>query len=347
MIKMFYIIATVLLAGLTLACVSLQKTYASIPLKELRRRSQKGDDFAKLLFRVSAYGLSAPVLLWLLIGLSATALFFVMARHLPNFVALLGMVSVIWLGFAWLPASPTGVVGRRLVTWTTPLLAGLLHYVYPVLSRATSGMQNRAARLLHTRLYQKEDLLELLQQQAKQADNRIPPDELMIAAGALTFGDKIVRHVQTPRSQVVAASANDAVGPLVLDELHASGHSRFPVFAEDNQIVGILLLRDLIGQKHSGKIGQAKLHCPVYIHEDQPLLEALQAFIKTKQHLFVVVNSFEEVTGIITLEDVIEQIIGQPIVDEFDNYEDLRAVAAHQAAKIHQAQHHDLTKPTR
>jgi CBS domain containing-hemolysin-like protein len=64
-----------------------------------------------------------------------------------------------------------------------------------------------------------------------------------------------------------------------------------------------------------------------YVHQDKPLDHVLQAFLRTKHHLFLVVNEFEEVTGVISIEDVLETIIGRKIVDEFDQYEDLRAVA--------------------
>ncbi|QQS69160.1 CBS domain-containing protein [Candidatus Saccharibacteria bacterium] len=74
-----------------------------------------------------------------------------------------------------------------------------------------------------------------------------------------------------------------------------------------------------------------------YVHEDFTLYQTLQAFIKTKQHLFIVVNSFEEYVGIITIEDVLERVIGKLIVDEFDRYDDLRAVAAAAAKKDHAA----------
>jgi CBS domain containing-hemolysin-like protein len=77
-------------------------------------------------------------------------------------------------------------------------------------------------------------------------------------------------------------------------------------------------------------------HQVCYVHEDQPLGEVMRAILKTHQQLFVVVNSFEEYVGIITMEDILEEVIGQQIVDEFDQYEDMRAVAARVAKKDHQ-----------
>ena len=68
-----------------------------------------------------------------------------------------------------------------------------------------------------------------------------------------------------------------------------------------------------------------------YINQEQTLDRALAAFIKTRHHLFVVVNGYRETAGILTLEDTIEALLGREIVDEFDVHDDLRVVAARSA----------------
>jgi CBS domain containing-hemolysin-like protein len=65
----------------------------------------------------------------------------------------------------------------------------------------------------------------------------------------------------------------------------------------------------------------------LYIREDQTLQHALAAFLRTHHHLFIVVNEFRETVGLVTLEDVIEALLGRKIIDEFDAHDDLRAVA--------------------
>src|SRR5690606_29548949 len=110
-----------------------------------------------------------------------------------------------------------------------------------------------------------------------------------------------------------------------------------------DNIVGMLFLRDLIHAAHGGTVKKLMKPEVVFIHEDQSLDEALQAILKTHKHLFVVVNSFEEYVGIITIEDILEKILGRAIVDEFDQYEDMRAVAAKVANKEH-AVHEQETK---
>lgn len=64
-----------------------------------------------------------------------------------------------------------------------------------------------------------------------------------------------------------------------------------------------------------------------YIHQDQSLQQALAAFLRTRHHLFVVINEYRETVGLLSLEDVIEALLGRKINDEFDVYDDLRKVA--------------------
>jgi magnesium and cobalt transporter len=124
------------------------------------------------------------------------------------------------------------------------------------------------------------------------------------------------------------------VGPLLLDELHKTGHSRFPVIDGDiDHVVGTLHIKELLtlGDKSSKTAAQAMESRVFYINQDQTLDHALAAFIKTRHHLFIVVNGYRETAGILTLEDVMEALLGREIVDEFDVHDDLRIVAARNA----------------
>jgi CBS domain containing-hemolysin-like protein len=139
-----------------------------------------------------------------------------------------------------------------------------------------------------------------------------------------------------PRREVRTVSAEEAISPVVIRELHDSGYSRFPVHGEKSeQFIGTLYLKDLINLKATGKVKDVMEHAVYYVHEEYPLEQALHAFLKTKHHLFIVVNKFEEYVGIITIEDILEQILGCKIIDEFDAYDDLRAVATDHARHEH------------
>lgn len=331
------IIITVLLAALALMAISLEKTYGLVPAKELKRRARAGDAFAGILYRAVGYGYSLKVVLWGLIGITGAAFFVVVSRLWPTWVAVCLSLLLIWVGYLWMPHGRVSGFGARMAGWLAPVFAKLLGWIHPLLDKIIRFIQSRRPVRIHTGLYERSDLIELLDTQAVQVDNRIEYAELEIARHALTFGDKTVRDIVTPRRVVKAVDGNDAIGPLLMTELHKSGHSRFPVFdgGADN-IVGTLYLRDLTQSKQTGKISEVMRKNDIcYLHEEQPLTEALQAILKTRRHLMIVVNSFEEYVGIVTIEDVLEQIIGKQIVDEFDQYDDLRAVAAKMAQKDH------------
>ncbi|OVE79571.1 hypothetical protein BVY00_00060 [bacterium G20] len=216
--------------------------------------------------------------------------------------------------------------------------AYVLSFLQPVVGRAAGLIKNLEPHL-HTGVYEKEDLLDLLRRQSGLVDNRISETELKAARGALTFGDKTVTSVMTPRMAVTWVSRDDTISPKLMDDLHKTGHIRFPVTASGSQptnpeVVGILYLTDLLKNlERSGVVGAVMKKDAHFINESHSLAQALDGFLKSGQHLLIVVNNFEEVVGVLTLEDVLSQILGQKITDEFDGYGDLRAVAGHERGK--------------
>lgn len=334
MLTMWYALFILVLAAITLVAISLQKTYNHIPLKELKRRAVKGDEVAQLLHRAASFGVSLSILLWIFIGLSAGGFFVLISLSLPSWLALSGAVALVWLGFAWLPNTKVSKLSQTIARYLTPAIAWLLTRIAPLTNRLVAFAKTNGRISVHTGLYQKEDLLELLDEQNKQLDNRISEDELKLARSALLFDDTLVRDCMTPRRVVKQVSDSETIGPLFLDDLHKSGFSRFPVFHDKpDNIVGTLYLKNLIKKETKGKVADAMSKQVYYVNEQQTLTHVLNAFIKTKHHLFMVVNSFEEVSGVVTIEDVIEQLIGRKIVDEFDKYDDMREVAKLAAKK--------------
>lgn len=338
---MFKLILILALGLVTVVAVLLQKTYGHVPAKELKRRAQSDEANAQALYRVVAYGVSLRIFLWIVIAFSAASVFYAVSHALPLPLALLAIIGLFGLGFAWLPNTKVSRVSQWLAEWLALPLAWLLNYLNTPLQAVGALARNHSSLSSHTNLFQKEDFIELLEQQERQSDNRITKQEIDMAVHALSFGQKLVRDIFIPFNQVKSVKLNDSIGPVLMDELHESGHSRFPVYeGKTNNIVGVLYLHDLVQKQHGGSVKDIYQKHVVYAHEEQDLYQTLQAFLKTKRHLFIVVNRFEEVIGIVTIEDVLEQVIGQPIVDEFDQYDDLRAIASRQAAKIHKQQKH-------
>ncbi|MCA9331183.1 CBS domain-containing protein [Candidatus Saccharibacteria bacterium] len=329
-------IGIIVLAVVVLLMVSIQRTYASVPLRELKRRARQGNDIATALVKAVSYGYSLRAVLWTLIVLSSALFFVFVTLEYPTWFAVILSSFLIWLGYLWLPAREVSEFGERLAAYAAPVFAKLAGWVHPLASRVKEVIHRNRPIRIHTGMYERQDFVELIERQQVQADNRIEKSELDVAKHALTYGEKKVGDVMVPRRIVTMVSVSDSIGPVLMDELHKSGHSRFPVYdGKPENIVGTLYLRELaVGREH-GPVRDHMQKAVYYVHEDQSLHDAFQAILKTHHQLFIVVNSFEEYVGIITMEDVLETMIGKLIVDEFDRYDDLRAVAARAAHKEH------------
>jgi CBS domain containing-hemolysin-like protein len=312
------------------------KVYLHLPVKEIRRLARQKDPSSQAIYKAVAYGNSLKILLWIVILLTASGSFVLFARTLPTWLAFLLIMLLLWLGFLWIPASKPGSIGKRLAKGVAPVIGWLLRYTHVLLDALSNIFRGKRTHDFHTGIYDRDDLLSILAWQKEQAGNRIPDDELAMAEHALTFADKKVCEILVPRRVVTTVQYDDTIGPVLMNELHKSGRSRFPVLeGKPERIVGILHIEDLLNAEHGGRVSSLTRRPVVYVHEDFLLKQVLHAFLKTYNHLFIVVNEFEEFVGIITIEDIIEQIIGSPVYDEFDNYTDLRAVAAAKAKAEH------------
>lgn len=329
----------IILLALFLSSVLLDKAVHALPSKELRRRARsKEDTQTNKIYKLAAHGESLKLTLWLVGGVSGAGLALILAG-ISWVWAVLFILLAAGIILIDKPLAPHGRLWQVASMLSGPL-ASVLVFLQPVLLRIAKIIKKLQPIHLHTGLYDKEDLLELLNHQDQQADNRIAEEDLKIAFGALTFGDKTVGSVMTPRRMVKLVAATDSIGPLLMDDLHKSGFSRFPVIKEPTkaanpQIVGTLYLKDLIGHEGMGKVKDVMKKDVFFINESQTLRQALNEFLKTQHHLLIVVNDFEEISGVISLEDVMEQILGGKIVDESTQPEDVRAEAELDAKKEH------------
>jgi CBS domain containing-hemolysin-like protein len=332
---MLTLIVCLVLAAIVLGSALLQRTYNAVPRHELKRQAKEGHQLAAVLYKAVTYEASLRLLLWIIIGLASTELFILISHAASNGFAFISILVFLWLAYVWVPQGALGPTGVRVAEWFTPVLVWLLDRLHPFFDKFNKFIAKHRHITVHTGLYEKSDLLNLIKRQKKQADSRMSEVELDIAAHALTFGDKVVRDVLIPRKVVKTVKVSDDVGPVLMDELHKSGFSRFPVTEEGKggAIIGTLYLRDLVDIKTGCKVKDVMSKDVYYANENASLYSVFQAFLKTKHHLYVVVNEFEEMSGIITIEDVLEQILGKPLVDEFDKYDDMRAVASSLAEK--------------
>jgi CBS domain containing-hemolysin-like protein len=328
----------VALALVVLLAVVAQRTYYALPSKELKRRAETGDAEAANLWRAVGYGPSLRAFLWVVIVMSAAACFVLLARIAPPLLGFVTVGLLLYVLFAWMPTARPHSLEARVTDMVTPGVAWLVSTLDPVLARIYSLVHRRPDGHLHTGVYIRQDLLALIEQQKSQADNQLSIEELDLAATALRFGDKKVRNLLVKRKKVQTVDAKADISPVFLNDLHQSGHSRFPVYdGEADNIVGTLYLHDLTAVGNGkGARGKVRTHMNagvVYLHEADSLADALHAFYLTKKQLFVVINKFEEYVGIITIEDVLHALLGVPGEYEFDQHENRGAVAAKHVKK--------------
>jgi len=153
----------------------------------------------------------------------------------------------------------------------------------------------------------------------------VDSEVLTMLEGVLEVGDIQVRDIMVPRAQMVCVRRDDppsTILPIVVE----SGHSRFPVMDTDrDDIVGILLAKDLlrlcISDSHERFDIREYMRPAVFVPESKRLNVLLKDFRRNRNHMAIVVDEYGGVSGLVTIEDVIEQIVGE-IDDEFDVEDD-------------------------
>lgn len=165
----------------------------------------------------------------------------------------------------------------------------------------------------------REELLEELRN--AQHNGLMSQDTLAMMEGAITIADKVVGDVMVPRAQMVCCEV-DASLPEIVKLVVESGHSRFPVIGDDrDEVVGILLAKDLLKCFADGTQPcniRALLRKVALVPEQKPLSVLLTEFRGGRQHMAIVVDEFGATAGLVTIEDVLEEIVGD-ISDEHDD----------------------------
>ena len=321
MITIFSLLCIVLAISLGVA----RKVYAATPANELKRRAVKKETNASKLFQAVTYGDSLWALLWGGIAILGSVGIVLLARSANILLSVAVIISTLSFLFIWLPVSRVTSLGMRVTLFINPVVVWLLAHLHPILSRGAEIAEKRYPAA-HTGLFERNDIVQLITQQADQQDSRLSIEELAIVQRALTFGDYQVGDILTPRSTITTVSVTETLGPILIDELHKSTAPFVLVLEGKSKIVGSLEVNKL-GLQSSGPISEHL--SPVYfLHQKDTLREALHAFFVTNYPLFVVVNSFEEYVGIVTIESVLRQLLGHIPGDDFEQYSDLVAVAA-------------------
>jgi len=168
-------------------------------------------------------------------------------------------------------------------------------------------------------LNDRQDIKEILREAAQR--HVLDGETLSILEGALQVSEMQVRDIMVPRAQMVSVNHDDTLQGL-LPAVTESAHSRFPVLGEgQDEVLGILLAKDLIPlllKEHSDDFKLSDvLRAATFVPESKRLNILLREFRATRNHMAIVIDEFGGISGLVTIEDVLEQIVGE-IEDEHD-----------------------------
>ena len=231
-----------------------------------------------------------------------------------------GIVAVFGVG---IPHAWATHAGDRMFRVTFYILSGLRYALYPVSAimeafdlpvrrlvgvRDESGKRGDAA---------KQEILQAATE--GQAEGAVNADEVEMIESVIRFGDRLAGEIMTPRTDCFALAAatpwNDAIAKIV-----EAGHTRVPVYEGDiDNIIGIVYAKDML--RHAGQMSLPPLRNILrkcyFVPETKLLDDLLREFKARKVHLAVVLDEYGGTAGLVTIEDVIEEIVGD-ISDEYD-----------------------------
>jgi len=187
----------------------------------------------------------------------------------------------------------------------------------------TVGWFERLTQFFQNDIKSQDQLVEVLQEAKK--NNLLDQYSLVMIEGVMQVAEMQVRDIMIPRSQIVVVERDSdlkAILPTVIE----SAHSRFPVIGENkDEVVGILLAKDLLSQINiddTSNFNMREILRPaVFVPENKRLNVLLDEFRANRNHMAIVVDEYGGIAGLVTIEDVLEQIVGE-IEDEHDIEDD-------------------------
>ena len=185
----------------------------------------------------------------------------------------------------------------------------------------TPGLVARIRRAFSGEPWSRDEIQTFIESEVE-----LDAEEKSMLTGVLEVSETQVRDVMVPRSQMVVIDIEDAFDET-LKMIVESGHSRFPVIGEDrDEVLGILLAKDLLplilDREHADLQITDLLRQTLVVPESKRLNVLLREFRENRNHMAIVIDEYGGVAGLVTIEDVLEEIVGE-IEDETDTEEDL------------------------
>ena len=300
-----------LFSGLNLGFFSLDKT-------DLERKAALGNKQAQRVLSVRRR--SNELLVTLLLGNVAvnSAIAILLGDLTAGVIAGLIATSLIVIFGEIVPQAfsarhALGVAAR------TAWLIELIMWIFSPLSKPAAWILDHWLGQAGSTVFSKRELAHIIQTHEDDPRSTIDADEERILIGALHYSDKTAEEVMTPRERVFSLRMGDTIGEKIMYRIREEGYTRIPVIGEDEEVVGLLYAKDLIGEDATTAVSAlVRQDIFVRVTPTKKLDELLNMLLTRRSHMAVVTEKSGEWVGIVTLEDVIEEIIGREIQDEQD-----------------------------
>jgi putative hemolysin len=245
------------------------------------------------------------------------------AGYALAFILALVIFSIFGLA---IPHAWAKYAGEKLISRTYRMLMVLALLIFPILYvlRLYDGFVRRLAGVPQATLEdeqeeKQEEFLEDLEQH--RAEGVVDAEEQEMIENVLELSESRVDEIMTPRTEMMAVDVNADL-PTVLETIRKEGHSRIPVYEESiDNIVGVVYAKDLldeIGRSPGDFRLRDRMREAYFVPETKPLRALLREFQGQKLHMAVVLDEYGGTAGIITLEDILEELVGE-ITDEYED----------------------------
>lgn len=310
-----------ILLFISAACSGLNIALMSLDLADLKRKAKLGNKDAKrvLPLRKNTH-LSLAAILFTNVGaVSASSL--VLENYFNGIIAGLVTTVLIVVFGEILPQAYFAPRALSLTARLAPVLKVMIVITYPVSKPLQLLLDKLFGRYKGSRLQSRRELGVLISEHIGHTESELDDDEVDIIRGALTLSEKKVGDIMTPIKDVYWLQPNTLIDDKRIDEIKAKGWSRIPVINKSGTICfGILLMKDLVDvnfDEEAVHIQDLTLHATQVVGSKTALDTLLRKFIKSGVHL-APVEFNDKIVGVVTIEDIVEEIVGQEIEDETD-----------------------------
>ncbi|MHB8790722.1 MAG: hemolysin family protein [Desulfobulbaceae bacterium] len=332
---------TVLICTVTLAiiisalCSLMEATLYSLRLSHIEVMAKKNPESARLLKRLKT-NIEEPITAILTLNTIANTVGAAISGAAAAVV--FGESFLIWFSIAFtfailifseiLPKTTGVVYARQIAPFIALPLRWLILILHPIVWLCQKVILLIPHKGTHARISAEElQAIAIISRMA----GEIATEQEQVITNILRLTDRNVRQIMTPRTVTFTLDSSMTILEAAALKDKWKIHSRAPVYSDDpDNVVGVVLNRDIYmaAAENQGHLKLAQImHKAHFVPETAPLNRVLVDFFERHQHLFVVVDEYGSVTGVISLEDIIEEIVGREIMDESDTAKDMRELA--------------------